>query len=247
MELTFERRTAVNSRVRLDFPPVAEMSKTGVPAPRADSKSDDCPSKAITLSVLTDDPLTYEGTVSALRDYPEVSILPSGSGGAVDVLLVLAGEVVDQTLAEIERAIDGLSDLHVVLVATDMSEPRLVRAVGLGVVGILQREKATYKDIVQAVVSVSSGHAAVPPALLGPLIRYVRRLERVGPGGRLGLNARETTVLGLLADGLDTTQIARQLNYSERTIKSIIHGIINNLGVSNRTHAVAYVIRAGLL
>jgi DNA-binding NarL/FixJ family response regulator len=63
----------------------------------------------------------------------------------------------------------------------------------------------------------------------------------------LGLSAREISVLGLLSDGLDTAQIARRLNYSERTIKTIIHAIVNNLGVSNRTHAVAYVIRAGLL
>ncbi|MET7898776.1 helix-turn-helix transcriptional regulator [Streptomyces mirabilis] len=112
---------------------------------------------------------------------------------------------------------------------------------------VVLRQQATFSDIAHAIVAARVGHSGVPPQILGTLIRHLRRLERRGPGAGVGLSPREMTVLGLLSDGLDTAQIARQLSYSERTIKSIIHAIINTLGVSNRTHAVAYVIRAGLI
>jgi DNA-binding NarL/FixJ family response regulator len=62
-----------------------------------------------------------------------------------------------------------------------------------------------------------------------------------------GLTARELKVLRLLADGLDSAEVAQQLYYSERTIKSIIHDVTNRLNLRNRTHAVAYALRQGLI
>lgn len=61
------------------------------------------------------------------------------------------------------------------------------------------------------------------------------------------LDARQLTALRLLADGLDTREIARHLCYSERTVKSIIGTITDRLGVRNRTHAVAHALRHGLI
>lgn len=62
-----------------------------------------------------------------------------------------------------------------------------------------------------------------------------------------GLETREVDVLRLLAEGLETTEIAQKLNYSERTIKSIVSVMMNRLGLRNRTHAVAYALRTGTL
>jgi DNA-binding NarL/FixJ family response regulator len=54
-------------------------------------------------------------------------------------------------------------------------------------------------------------------------------------------------VLKLLADGMDTGEIAATLNYSERTIKNVLHGLMSRLDLRNRSHAVAYALRAGAL
>ena len=51
----------------------------------------------------------------------------------------------------------------------------------------------------------------------------------------------------LLADGLATSEISRQLAYSERTIKNIIHQVTTRLNLRNRSHAVAYAIKAGVV
>lgn len=62
-----------------------------------------------------------------------------------------------------------------------------------------------------------------------------------------GLTERELNVLRLLAEGLDTAEVSGQLFYSERTVKNIIHDITSRLELRNRTHAVAYAIKAGLI
>jgi DNA-binding NarL/FixJ family response regulator len=62
-----------------------------------------------------------------------------------------------------------------------------------------------------------------------------------------GLEAREADVLRLLAEGLGTPEIAARLNYSERTVKNIIHGVLTRWSLRNRAHAVAFALRNGAI
>jgi DNA-binding NarL/FixJ family response regulator len=58
---------------------------------------------------------------------------------------------------------------------------------------------------------------------------------------------RGLEVLALLAVGADTKEIAEQLGYSDRTIKSVIRDVQLSLGAKNRVQAVAEGIRQGLI
>jgi len=51
----------------------------------------------------------------------------------------------------------------------------------------------------------------------------------------------------MLADGATTSEIARELSYSERTIKNAIQALTARLQLRNRSHAVAYAVRQGLI
>lgn len=61
------------------------------------------------------------------------------------------------------------------------------------------------------------------------------------------LAGRGLEVLALLAAGADTKEIAEQLGYSDRTIKSVIRDVQLSLGAKNRVQAVAEGIRQGLI
>ncbi|HEV7864433.1 MAG TPA: helix-turn-helix transcriptional regulator [Acidimicrobiia bacterium] len=65
------------------------------------------------------------------------------------------------------------------------------------------------------------------------------------PASRLA--GRGLEVLALLAAGADTKEIAEQLGYSDRTIKSVIRDVQLSLGAKNRVQAVAEGIRQGLI
>lgn len=87
--------------------------------------------------------------------------------------------------------------------------------------------------------------------LTGELLKHVERLQReiLTPHGlnASGLTPREIDVLRLMADGMDTAEIGRTLCYSERTVKNVIHGVTRRLKLRNRSHAVAYALRAGTI
>jgi DNA-binding NarL/FixJ family response regulator len=50
-----------------------------------------------------------------------------------------------------------------------------------------------------------------------------------------------------LSEGFDTAEIAEAMSYSERTSKNIIHEVTRRLQLRNRSHAVAYAMKAGII
>ncbi|MFE3270761.1 DNA-binding response regulator [Streptomyces sp. NPDC059215] len=201
----------------------------------------------ISVAVHADEQLTLEGTIAALREYPGMEIFGISEAASAEVLLLIVRTASGETISQLEKVAIRKPDIRTVIVADSIPEALLLRAVGLGAAGYLNRTEAAFSDVVDAISTVQRGNAEFPKELLPTLLQYIQRLERREPGGGLGLDSRDIIVLAHLAKGADTSRIARKLNYSDRTIKAIIHRIMQNLGVRNRTEAVAYVIKAGLL
>jgi DNA-binding NarL/FixJ family response regulator len=62
-----------------------------------------------------------------------------------------------------------------------------------------------------------------------------------------GLSRRETEILQLAVDGVDTTTMARRLYVSDKTVKHHLSAVYSKLGVANRTDAVVRGLRLGLV
>jgi len=61
------------------------------------------------------------------------------------------------------------------------------------------------------------------------------------------LTQRELEVLRLAADGLSNKEIATPLAISEKTVKNHIANIFSKLNVNDRTQAILYALRQGLV
>ena len=62
-----------------------------------------------------------------------------------------------------------------------------------------------------------------------------------------GLSSRKADVLRLMSQGKNTGEIALQLSYSDRTVTNILHDVTTRFHLRNRTHAVAFALREGLI
>ncbi len=61
------------------------------------------------------------------------------------------------------------------------------------------------------------------------------------------LTPREVEVLKLIAEGLSNKEIAQELTISEKTVKNHINNIFSKLHVYDRSQAMLYAIRQGLV
>jgi DNA-binding NarL/FixJ family response regulator len=134
-----------------------------------------------------------------------------------------------------------------VLVLTMYLEDLLVaRCLEAGARGYIVKD-APAAELAQAVETVARGGRYLSPGAVDRVIDHRGQvLERNRTRYDL-LTNREREVLKLLADGLGTNEIASELAYSERTIKNVIHDVTTRLNLRNRSHAVAYAVKAGIV
>jgi DNA-binding NarL/FixJ family response regulator len=157
----------------------------------------------------------------------------------------------DERAGQLLRSLQVRGFARIVLIAGELEDTEILTAVEGGVCAVARRADTTPDVLVRLVKAASAGEGALPPDLLGRLLDQVARLQRqtLTPRGLTfsGFAERELEVLRLVADGMSTIEIARQLAYSERTVKNIIRDVTARLHLKNRAHAVAYVVREGLV
>jgi DNA-binding NarL/FixJ family response regulator len=210
------------------------------------------PQVAEKISVLihANDPVSYAGVASQLRTRPEMAVVDGDDVGAAAVALVVADHV-DEEALRVVKAMRANGSRRVVLMATHLDDGSLLAAVEAGACGLLRRNEAVPETLLKTLARAAEGDGTVPPDLLGRLLEQVSYLQRqvLAPRGLTfsGLSEREIDVLKLVAEGLDTNEVADRLCYSERTVKNVIHDVTTRLRLRNRTHAVAYAVRQGLI
>lgn len=197
------------------------------------------------------DQILHAGVVAQFRGRSEVQLVEVLEPGAeVDVGLLSVDSVDDEAIRAMKSMLHN-GCRSVVIVANVVDDPSVLRAVHDGAVGIVRRNDASPERLCKAVENASSGGGDVPRDLLGGLLRQVHQVhERVlAPRGLTfaSLSDRETSVLRMVSDGMDTKQIASSLCYSERTIKNVVNDIVRRFGLRNRCHAVSFAIRQGLI
>jgi len=209
------------------------------------------------------DPLSQFGLVHALRQRPEIVLINDAELGELrqgqhtdqrttpPVVALIAVDSLDSTAVQVLRSAAQRGCRRTVLIGSTIDDDALMTAVELGVSGVLRRTDATADRIVHLLQAAAAGDGSLPPDLLGRLLGQVSRMQRhvLAPRGlsHTGLSDRETQVLRLVADGRDTQEIARELSYSERTVKNVLHDVTSRLQLKNRSHAVAYALREGLI
>jgi DNA-binding NarL/FixJ family response regulator len=182
------------------------------------------------------DPVSHAGLAALLQFRGDISVLRPQQRADAEVLVAAAERLTPEVAAALRRA---------------GAETELMTAVECRVVAILPRSAVTTERLAHSVRAAAAGGGVLPPNLVGELLKQVDRMQRdvLAPNGlnASGLNPREIDVLRLMADGFDTNEIAGKLCYSERTVKNVIYGVTHRLKLRNRSHAVAYALRAGMI
>ncbi len=209
------------------------------------------------------DPLSAAGAKAQLMGEPTIELV-----GPVDIdrarVALLVAEAADEGVAKVARAIQRDGVPQVVLVAARFDEAGVVMAVAAGVTGFLRRVEATSARLVQVIREADRAGCQLPEGLLRraasvqvhelskrldvlELAEPVPERSAVGTVAETHLTCREAEVMRLVADGYDTADVAEQLAYSESTIKGVLAKLMTRLEARNRCHAIAIVLRQGLI
>jgi DNA-binding NarL/FixJ family response regulator len=205
----------------------------------------------VRVAVIGRDAILGEATAAYLRSRPEVVVLEGERRREAEVALLVVDVMTDDVFKTMARFADGAEEPCRFVLVCDLREHQLAKVITLGMISILPRCTATFDQIVETVLNLRDGRTELPGEAIGWLIERLRALQEtsIEPNGLspTGFTQREIEVFRMLADGIETGQIARKLSYSERTVKNIIYRVMARLNLHNRAHAVAYAIRNGAI
>ena len=135
-------------------------------------------------------------------------------------------------------------ETRVLVLTSFLDDEKLFPAVRAGAAGYLLKDIEP-AELVRAIRTVADGEALLHPAVAARLMEEFSDTER--PVAEEALTAREREVLLLIARGLPNKQIALELGIAEKTVKTHVSSILSKLGLTDRTQAALYAVRAGLI
>jgi DNA-binding NarL/FixJ family response regulator len=201
----------------------------------------------IRVFCVDDHPLMREGIAAVIRNESDMQLVAEASTGH-EAIQGFREHLPDVTLMDVRMpdmgGIDALlairtefADARVIMLTTFEGDAEIQRALEAGAQGYMLKSMPR-KQLVDMIRKVHAGKKQIPPEVAVQLIEHI---------GDEALSKREVEVLQKVAGGNRNSDIAALLFISEETVKGHIKHIMEKLGASDRTEAVAVGIRRGII
>ena len=194
-----------------------------------------------------DHPLLHEGIATVIRNQPDMALVAEASNGR-EAIQQFRNHNPDVTLMDLRLPdMSGIDTM--IAIRAEFPEARVIML-------------TTFEGVVEIQRSLEAGARAyvlksMPPKALVEVIRQVHAGKKRIPAeiaahlaehySDESLTEREVQVLKQVADGNRNRDIAEKLFISEETVKVHVKHIMEKLGASDRTQAVAIGVRRGII
>jgi DNA-binding NarL/FixJ family response regulator len=201
----------------------------------------------IRVFAVDDHALLREGVAAIITSEPDMILVAQAATGR-EAIRMFAQHRPDVTLMDLRlpdmSGIDAMiairaeaPDARIIVLTTFDGDVEMQRALEAGARGYLLKSMPP-KDMVAAIRQVHAGRKSIPTAVATQLAEHL---------ADEALTPREIDVLSRVAGGNRNRDIADQLSISEETVKVHMKHIMDKLGASDRTQAVAIAIRRGII
>ena len=205
------------------------------------------PAEMIRVLSVDDHPLLREGIAAIVNNAPDMSMVAQAASGH-DAVRRFHSHTPDVTLMDLRlpdiSGIDAMIAIReqapaarIIMLTTFEGDVEIQRALAAGARGYLL--KSTPPDeLLDAIRRVHAGKKQIAAAVAAHLAEHVTDEA---------LTARERDVLQHVSGGNRNRDIADLLSISEETVKAHVRHIMEKLGASDRTQAVAIAVRRGII
>jgi DNA-binding NarL/FixJ family response regulator len=194
-----------------------------------------------------DHPLLREGIAAVINNQPDMLMVAQAATGG-EAVRMFRQHRPDVTLMDLRlpdmSGIDALiairakyPEARIIILTTFEGDVEIQRALKAGARGYLLKSNPP-GELVETIRQVHAGRKAIPPQVAANLAEHFSDES---------LTEREIDVLRHIAGGNRNRDIGERLFISEETVKVHIKHIMEKLGASDRTQAVAIAVRRGII
>ena len=201
----------------------------------------------IRILCVDDHPLVHEGIATVIRNQPDMTLIAEAFNGR-DAVQKFREHKPDVVLLDLRlpdmSGIDTMitirnefPEARAIILTTFEGDVEIQRALEAGARAYVLKSMPP-KELVEVIRKVHAGKKPIPPQIAAQLAEHY---------GDESLTAREIDVLRQIAGGNRNRDIAEKLFISEETVKVHIKHVMEKLGASDRTQAVAIGVRRGII
>lgn len=144
------------------------------------------------------------------------------------------------------RIVAARPDINIVTLALHRDKRYIGEMLKAGAVGYLLKD-CTHEILLEAIRAVYSGERFIcKPVLDSIIIEYLDHFAISKTVKPSVLITRELEILGSLADGLSTKEVARSFGLSIKTVETHRHRISDKLSMRSVAEPTKYAIREGI-
>jgi DNA-binding NarL/FixJ family response regulator len=206
--------------------------------------------------LLVDDQTLFRlGLARLLSEDGRVEIIGQAVDGA-DAVIQAAKLKPDVVLMDLKMPnVDGIEatrqiiaadpEIRVLILTTFETDNHVIQALKAGASGYVLKDSLA-EAIVSSIQAVVAGERVMASAVAN---RVLEMLSGASTPKEFydGLTVREVEILRLLATGMANKQIAYRLKISEKTVRNHVSNMYEKLGIYDRSQAVLYAVRKGLV
>lgn len=205
--------------------------------------------------VIVDDNELFLGGLGMLLDLEDdIAIIGTAGNGSAAAGLV-AATAPDVVLMDVrmpnrsgietcQTIKDAAPNSRIIMLTASDEEADLLDAVKSGASGYMLKD-SSIDEVASAVRLVAEGRELISPSMATKLLDEFKQValadRRAAPIPEL--SPRELDVLRLVAQGLNSREIGKQLFISENTVKNHVRNTLEKLRLHSRLDAVMYAIR----
>jgi DNA-binding NarL/FixJ family response regulator len=157
------------------------------------------------------------------------------------VLMDLSMPVLDGVSAT-RRITEEFPDVRVVVLTMHDDPQRTRAALEAGAVGYMTKG-TSFADVLDTLRRAMAGEEVLSPHLAASMLSAATEPDQ--PPELLSERQRE--ILQMIADGLSTKQVARELGITQKTVHNHLNAIYRRLDTQSLTHAVLSAVRLGII
>jgi len=205
--------------------------------------------------VLVDDhEMVRMGVSTYLSTQSDIEVVGQASNGKEGVELVLEKRPDIVLMDLIMEVMDGIEatkqiiskwpEAKIIIVTSFIDDENVYPAIDAGAISyMLKTSRAS--DIAGAIRTTHKGGSVLEPVVTGKMMNRMRKSTQRELHD--DLTAREQEVLHLMTEGKSNQEIADSLFVSLKTVKTHVSNILTKLEVVDRTQAVIYAFRHGIV